>query len=109
MNTTTTIVNISAANRESGPSLFNHQDAAHAARVPVRSLLKYWKFGLIQPCNDCQRFGIFFDEEAIYRIRKAETIRNNLKTNIASASIILSLTEEIHSLKQELRFFHEAR
>ncbi|MGK0236789.1 MAG: putative site-specific integrase-resolvase [Candidatus Pelagisphaera sp.] len=109
MNTITTIVNISTANREKEQRLFNHKETAQLARVSVRSLLKYWKAGLIQPCNDCQRFGIFFPEETIYRIRKAETIRNALQTNIASASLVLSLNEEIHSLKQELRFFRDAR
>jgi len=74
MKTVTTIVTVSE-NREQAHRLFSHDEVARIARVPVRSVLKYWKSGLIQPRNDCERYGILFDEEAIYRIRKAETIR----------------------------------
>lgn len=104
----TTIAKIANSSYRARPIL-NHHDVAMRARVPVRSLLKYWKAGLIKPCNDCQRYGIYFEEEAIYRIRKAESIRDALQTNIASASLLLSFSEEINHLKQELRFFRESR
>ncbi len=108
MKTVTTIVSISNTRIHSG-SPINHHEAAQLAHVTVRALLKYWKAGLIKPLNDCQRFGIFFDEEAVYRIRKAESIRRSLQTNILSASVVLSLTEQIQSLKREVRFFRESR
>lgn len=107
MNEATKLAVISTI-REIDRRLFNHEEAARLARVPIRSLLKYWNAGLIHPCNDYQRFGIYFDEGAIYRIRKAESIRANLQTNIASASTIFSLYEEIDRLKQELRFQRES-
>ena len=104
----TTIVTTASSSHQAR-RILNHQDLATRARIPVRSLLKCWKAGLIEPCNDCQRYGIYFEEEAIYRIRKAESIRVVLQTNIASASIVLSLSEEIHNLKRELRFYRESR
>jgi len=106
MKRSTTLTVISTI-RERDRRLFNHEEAARLSRVPIRSLLKYWNAGLIHPCNDCQRFGIYFDEEAIYRVRKTESIRTNLQANIASASAIFSLSEEIDSLKQEVRFLRE--
>ncbi len=108
MKTSTTIVSIRDAHSQTR-RVFDHQETAARARVPVRTLLKYWNFGLIEPRNDCQRYGIFFDEEAVYRIRKAESIRESLQTNIHSASIVFSLSEEISHLRQELRFLRDAR
>lgn len=84
--------------------LFNHQETAQLARVATRTLLKYWRYGLIEPRNRGERYGIFFDEQAIYRIRKAESVRVSMKTNIPAAVAILKLMDQVEDLKAELRF-----
>ena len=84
--------------------MFDHQTTAHLARVPTRTLLRYWRHGLIKPLNRGERYGIFFDEQAIYRIRKAESIRSSMKTNIASATTVLKLIEEVETLRTEIKF-----
>jgi DNA-binding transcriptional MerR regulator len=93
-----------SSSAETQVRFFDHQTTARLARVTTRSLLKYWRHGLIKPLNSGERYGIFFDEQAIYRIRKAESIRASMKTNIASAAAILSLVEEIEKLRSELKF-----
>lgn len=103
MTKTTSIIQFSRS-ADVPPRVFDHQKTARLARVTTRSLLKYWRYGLITPLNRGERYGIFFDEQAIYRIRKAETIRTAMKTNIASAATIMQLIEEVDELKTELRF-----
>ena len=103
MTSSRSIVRITT-NREKGPRVFNHQETAELARVATRTLLKYWRYGLIKPINRGERYGIFFDEQAIYRVRKAESIRLSMRTNIASATTIMNLMEEVDHLKTELRF-----
>lgn len=83
---------------------FDHQTTAQLARVPTRTLLRYWRHGLIKPLNRGERYGIFFDEQAIYRIRKAENVRESMRANIASATTIIKLLDEVETLKTELRF-----
>ena len=103
MKVSRTIVCI-AESEQSTPQSFDHQKTAQIARVPTRTLLRYWRHGLIKPINSCERHGIFFDEQAIYRIRKAESIRTSMRTNIASATTILHLMEEVEELRTELKF-----
>lgn len=98
-----TIVRLSTST-EPAPQSLDHQKTAQLARVPTRTLLRYWRHGLIKPLNRGERYGIFFDEQAIYRIRKAENIRVSMRTNIASATTILKLLDEVETLKTELRF-----
>jgi hypothetical protein len=87
--------------------LFDHRETAQLARVPIRSLLKYWRYGIIKPKNRGERYGIYFEEEAIYRVRKAENIRATMATNIASAAAIFKLVEENERLTTELNFIRK--
>ena len=103
MTKSNSIIRIAASTSTSG-QFFDHSTTARLARVTTRSLLKYWRHGLISPLNSGERYGIFFDEQAIYRIRKAESIRTEMRTNIATATTILKLLEEVEDLKTELKF-----
>lgn len=103
MTNKTAIVHLSTTT-DSRDRLFDHYQTAQLAQVTTRSLLKYWRYGLICPNNRCERYGIYFEEEAIYKIRKAESIRLSLKTDIAAATTILKLAEENEELRNEIRF-----
>lgn len=106
MTSTTSIVQLTTP-LETGIRLFDHYQTAQLAHVSIRSLLKYWRYGLIHPNNQCERYGIYFAEEAIYRVRKAENIRATMRTNIPSAVTIFQLVEETERLKTELRFIRK--
>ena len=106
MTSTTSIVRLTTP-VETGTRLYDHYQTAQLARVSTRSLLKYWRYGIIKPKNRGERYGIYFEEEAIYRVRKAENIRATMRTDIASAAAIFKLIEENEHLKTELRFIRK--
>lgn len=106
MTSSTSIIRLTKTG-ETGIRIYDHYQTAQLARVSVRSLLKYWRHGVIHPKNRGERYGIFFEEEAIYRVRKAENIRIKMQTNIASAAAIFKLVEDNERLRTELNFIRK--
>lgn len=85
--------------------VFDHATAASMAGVPSRVMLKYWKIGLIKPIGDTERYGIYFDQEAVYMTRQAELMRQELAVDMRAATVIVKLRQKVESLKEELRFW----
>lgn len=85
--------------------VFDYATAASMAGVRSRLMLKYWKIGLIKPIGDTERFGIYFDQEAIYLTRQAELMRQELVVDMRTAAIIVRLRQEVETLQEELRFW----
>ncbi len=87
--------------------VFDHSTAASMAGISTRVLLKYWKIGLIRPIGDVERYGIYFDQEAIYMTRQAELMRQELSIDMRAASVIVKLRLEVEILQEELRFWRK--
>lgn len=85
--------------------VFDCATAAAMAGVANRVLLKYWRLGLIEPIGDVERFGIYFDQEAIYLTRQAELMRQELAVDMKAATVIVRLKQEVETLREELRFW----
>lgn len=85
--------------------IFEHATAACIAGVSVRTLLKYWKMGFIEPIGSVERYGIFFDSDAIFRVRRCEHARKSLHLNLKAAVAMVDLQLENESLREELRFW----
>lgn len=88
-----------------GDEVFDCATAASMSGVANRVMLKYWKLGLIQPIGDVKRYGIFFDQEAIYLTRQAELMRQKLSVDMRAACVIVRLKREVETLREELRFW----
>lgn len=84
--------------------LHDHISAAELAGVTVRRLLLYWKHGVIKPEMNTGRYGIFFNDEAIYILRRAERLRQDMGLNYSGIRAILVLQKRIEELNEELRF-----
>lgn len=85
--------------------VFDHVTTASMAGVPTRLVLKYWKIGLVKPIGDTARYGIYFDQEAIYLIRQAELMRQELSVDMRAATVIVKLRQKVEILHEELRFW----
>ncbi len=85
--------------------VFDHSTAASMAGISSRIVLKYWKIGLIKPIGDTERYGIYFDQEAIYLLRQAELMRQELSVDMRAAAVIVRLRQENETLREELRFW----
>lgn len=84
--------------------LYNHETAARLADVSVRYLLRCWNHGIVAPVSNTGRYGIYFDDEAIYRLRQADYLRRERGINISGIALILSLGNRIEELEAEIKF-----
>jgi len=85
----------------------DHETLASYAGVSVRDLLKYCNAGLIEPVRPIERYGMYFEEEAIYLVRQAEQIRRDFGTNLRAAATMLRMKREIENLRREIKFHKE--
>ena len=85
--------------------IFPYAEAAGLAGVTPRSVLKYWRLGLIQPLGNLQRFGIYFDLESVQLIRRTEEVRHTLNIAPEPAVVIVKQQMEILRLREELQFW----
>lgn len=84
--------------------LYDHLAAAQLAGVNVRELLIYWNHHIIQPAMNTGRYGIFFNDEAIFTVRKAEQLKRDLGVNDPGVRAVLLLQKRIEELTAEVRF-----
>jgi DNA-binding transcriptional MerR regulator len=87
--------------------LYDHIAAAELAGVSVRRLLHYWRYAIIQPVRNTGRYGIFFDDGAIYTLRKAECLRREMRLNYSGIRAVLLLEDRIAGLDAEVRFLRK--
>jgi DNA-binding transcriptional MerR regulator len=87
--------------------LYDHIAVAELADVSVRRLLLYWRHSIIQPVENTGRYGIFFDDEAIYTLRKAESLRIEMHLDYSAIRTALVLKDRIAELDAEVRFLRK--
>jgi hypothetical protein len=79
--------------------------AARVAAVPRRSILVYCRVGLVRPVFQ-EAYGIMtFNEEAIYSVRRIETLRTVHGVDLAWIKSTFELLDELERLRAEVRFF----
>jgi len=62
--------------------LYDHVKTAYLAGIRVRTLLRYWKSGIVEPTKNTGRHGIYFNDEAVYKLRQAEYLRREHSINL---------------------------
>ena len=80
-------------------------EAAKLAGVTRRVWLRYWRWGLANSDGVVNPDQRHFDGEAIYRVRRAERIRERMETNLRTAATIVQLLERVDKLERELDFY----
>ena len=68
-----------------------------------RKIIFYCRKGVILPAASGDD-GWHFDEEAIFRLRHIEALRQHHRMNWAAIRTIVGLMDEIETLRNELRF-----
>lgn len=84
--------------------LYNLDAAAHLARVPRRTLLRYCQAGVIQPSLQPPYGLMMFSEESIRTIRAIEHWRFVDGLEFGMIKTLLGLLDELEQLRAELRF-----
>ena len=85
-------------------AVYTLETAAHLAAVPRRSILIYYRHGLVSPVADPADAGYYFNDEAIRALRRIEFLRVECGFNLKGTQIVLDLMKEVEQLRAELRF-----
>lgn len=88
-------------------AVYSLEATASQAGVSRRTLLIYWKHGMVRPREPSPDEAPFFTDEAIQRIRRIEFLRKAHGANLASVKIILNLSRELERLREELNFLRK--
>ncbi|HIJ86810.1 MAG TPA: hypothetical protein HPP97_03895 [Desulfuromonadales bacterium] len=87
--------------------LYTLDAAAYIAGVPRRSILIYYRAGLVQSVFQPPYGVMAFTEEAIHKVRRIEHVRNLHGPNLTLLKTLFSLLEEVDHLRTELRFLRQ--
>lgn len=86
-------------------ALYSLEVAARLAAVRPRSILKYCRIGLVRPVFQAPYGAMAFTEDAIFTIRRIETMRVIHGLDVALMKTMLDLLDEVERLRAEVRFF----
>jgi DNA-binding transcriptional MerR regulator len=78
--------------------------AERLAQVPRRTIVVYYKHGLVPTVKDPTEAGFYFNDEGIRVLRRIEHLRRGFGINLVGVKIILALMEEAERLRAEARF-----
>jgi hypothetical protein len=87
--------------------LYSLDAAAHIAGVPRRSILIYFRAGLVQSVFQPPYGVMAFTEEAIHAVRRIEHVRIEHSLDLALLKTLFTLLEEVECLRAELRFLRQ--
>jgi DNA-binding transcriptional MerR regulator len=71
--------------------------------VPQTEIELYRESGLILPAASKEGQPLF-DDEAVYRLRRIEFLRQEHGVSLSGIRIIFELSNELHRLREEMRF-----
>jgi len=80
-------------------TVYTIEAAEHIAHVPRRTILRYYKHGLVSPVVDPQDGGYCFDGETIRTLRRIEHLRTSCGMNLDGIKLILDLMSEVERLR----------
>jgi DNA-binding transcriptional MerR regulator len=91
-----------------GPNVVYTLDVtAHLAGVPRRSILAYYRAGLVRPVFQPPYGVMTFTEEAIYTVRRIEHVRTARGADVALIKTVFDLVDEVERLRAEVRFLRD--
>ncbi|MDR3403230.1 MAG: hypothetical protein P4L99_12105 [Chthoniobacter sp.] len=85
--------------------LYSLDATAHLAAVPRRSVLLYCRAGLVRPIFQPPHGMMAFTDEAIYTVRRIETMRAAHSIDVALIKNMFDLMDEVERLRAEVRFY----
>ena len=86
----------------SNQSPYALEELARLGGVPPALVQRYLDEGLLDPVVGNARTSWFFDDNALFELRRIERLRRELGVNIAGVAVIRDLLRQIDELKAEL-------
>lgn len=78
------------------------EDLARRGGVTPALVQRYLDEGLLAPVAGNARTSWFFDDNALFELRRIQRLRRELGVNIAGVAVIRELLQQIDELKAEL-------
>jgi DNA-binding transcriptional MerR regulator len=88
-------------------TVYTLEAVEHIAHVPRRTILRYYKHGLVSPALDPNDGGYCFDGETIRTLQRIEHLRAHCGMNLAGVKMILDLMSEVERLRSGTQFLRE--
>ncbi len=87
--------------------LHDLKTAALLAGVPTPVLECYRDYGVAISFKVEGADGFFFEDDTVYRVRRAEHIRRSHNIDPRTAALIMALLERVEGLETEVAFWRE--
>ena len=81
---------------------YSLEELARVAGVSPALVQRYFDEGLLEPVAGNPRTAWFFDDNALFELRRIQRLRRELGVNIAGVAVIHDLLRQIDELKAEL-------
>jgi DNA-binding transcriptional MerR regulator len=85
-------------------TMYSLDATARLAGIPRRTILIYWRAGLVRPVIQPPYGVMEFTEEAIYTLRRIEYLRTVGGLDLTWIKTIFDLLDEVEQLRAEVRF-----
>ena len=95
-------VRVTVINPESG-KLYDIRTAAEYTSVDPDGIHGYWKAGMVQAIDYKEDGEPLFDEDALYWLRRIQSLRAELHLEGRGLRVVLDLLQEVEHLRAELR------
>ena len=84
------------------------EELAQLSGVSPALVQRYVDEGLLEPVAGNLRTSFFFDDNALFELRRIQRLRRELGVNIAGVAVIHELQRQIDELKAELDRLRES-
>ena len=84
-------------------------ELARLGGVSPALVQRYFDDGLLEPVAGNARTAWFFDDNALFELRRIQRLRHELGVNIAGVAVIHDLLRQIDELKAELERIRNSR
>ena len=81
---------------------YSIEELARLGGVPPALVQRYLDEGLLEPVAGNARTAWFFDDKALFELRRIQRLRRELGVNIAGVAVIHDLLRQIDELKDEV-------
>jgi hypothetical protein len=90
---------------ETGPEdVYPIEIVAHLTHTPRHLIAVYCRHGLIAPVAPPERGGWWFDEEAIFELRRLNFLRAEYGLEPSALRVLVNMHRELDRLRAEVRF-----
>jgi DNA-binding transcriptional MerR regulator len=75
--------------------------------ISREQIVLYYRYGLVSPVKTAEEADLFFDDEAIHKLRRIAFLLSEYGINHEGLRMVSSLLNEVEKLREEVRFLRK--